>query len=656
MAISPEQFAALRAGAVQNYYGQQQQQQKKKRSTFQTLLPSILGAAGGLAAAPFTGGLSLAATLAAIGGGAALGGAAGEFGAQKLAGEKTNLGNVGKEALLSGVVGAIPVGGVGKAARVGAQLEKSAVKTGTEMTANKMALGKGIFAQPTYTQKAAEQLARSGTRLETRAGGYGIGEKLTGQQPITLNTQKKIQQTLNSEGIPTGAPDTRANAIQSKLNDYIKQMDTTISSVNRPLTKTEKNSILSAYQKQIMGSPTVDSQVIKNANQFANNFNRQVKDISSLNKFRQGLDKNAINYIKNPDAATTAKAEAASVMRQIASENVSKVAPMLKEVNTRYSNLSRAGDYVVQQAGRITRQSESAGAGPTGRLLTGDIAQTVKSKTGATMQKIAAGAPAGTLGGRATSLALRETGKQTLANAIARQATQKTPEVPQPTAQDQLINMPGVSGPYSKEAGGVVAPGGPAAEFGVTGMAGMGPTGMDTTGMGAPQQQLMSPQDLLAAVQANPKQASNYIALYKALQEAGGGKMTAAQQKQQMGVQGAIGLVNNLEQQLAKMPSGRIGGAAAKAQGFVMGSPAYAYEQGRAGYALMLIKQIQGSAGQISDADRQAIVSYVPSIMDTMQERNYKIQQLKNIISSYAGAANANYAGGASGYDMTGMQ
>jgi hypothetical protein len=612
----------------------------KQRSGIKKWLPTLGAVGAGIAAAPFTGGLSLAGTLAALGGAAAVGGAAGEFGAQKSNQEKINAANILKEGAISGITGAVPIGGVAKAARVGAQLEKGAIKTGTEATANRLAMNRNILAQPTYAERAANQLAQSGTRLETRAGGFGIGEKMTGRQPITLNEQKKIQQTLRSEGIKPGAPDTQANAIQSQLDNYIKQMETTLSSVNRPLSKTEKTSILSAYQKQIMSSPTVDTQVIKNANQFANNFNRQVKDISSLNKFRQGLDKNAINYIKNPDSATTAKAEAATVMRRVASDNISKVAPVLKEVNTKYSNLNRAGDYLTQQAGRITRQGENAQAGLSGRILTGDVAQTVKSKSGALMQQAAAAKPSNTAAGRLTGLTAREGIKQTIGQAAV-PAIIPALATPKPQPQDLTTAL--------QQTGG--APD----------MTGMGAAGMDTTGMGgadmnAPQQQpMMSPQDLLAAVQANPKQASTYISLYKALQEAGGGKVTAAQQKQQMGVQAATSLVDNLENQLNKMPSGRIGGAAAKAQGFVMGSPAYAYEQGRPGYALMLIKQIQGSAGQISDADRQAIVSYVPSIMDTMQERQYKIMQLRNIIGSYSGAANANY-GSQNTYDMSGMQ
>lgn len=79
---------------------------KKKRSLLSALLPTAGAALGGVIAAPFTGGLSLGATIAALGGASALGGAIGEFGAQKRSGEKLNVGNIAKEAAVSGAFGA----------------------------------------------------------------------------------------------------------------------------------------------------------------------------------------------------------------------------------------------------------------------------------------------------------------------------------------------------------------------------------------------------------------------------------------------------------------------------------------------------------------------------------------------------------------------
>src|SRR5690606_14187855 len=81
-----------------------QEEQKKKRSFMMSLLPtatSILGGIGGTFLAPGAG--------TAAGG--AAGGAVGEWLAQKLSGEKTNLGKIGFEA------GFGALGGIGKAAK-----------------------------------------------------------------------------------------------------------------------------------------------------------------------------------------------------------------------------------------------------------------------------------------------------------------------------------------------------------------------------------------------------------------------------------------------------------------------------------------------------------------------------------------------------------
>jgi hypothetical protein len=112
-------------------------------------------------------------------------------------------------------------------------------------------------------------------------------------------------------------------------------------------------------------------------------------------------------------------------------------------------------------------------------------------------------------------------------------------------------------------------------------------------------------------------------------------RVTANQQKTLMGIGAASSMVDDIERQLSELPTGRIPGNVAKAQGrFGLNDAVNAYETGRGGLALLLIKQIQGSAGQISDADRQAIYSWIPSVTDTEGERDRKLKRLRNYITS----------------------
>lgn len=80
--------------------------QKPKRSLGMTLLPAGAAIGAGLIAAPFTGGLSLAGTIAALGAAGAIGGGLGEYGAQRFSNEKEDWGKIGKEAAISGLFGA----------------------------------------------------------------------------------------------------------------------------------------------------------------------------------------------------------------------------------------------------------------------------------------------------------------------------------------------------------------------------------------------------------------------------------------------------------------------------------------------------------------------------------------------------------------------
>jgi hypothetical protein len=120
--------------------------------------------------------------------------------------------------------------------------------------------------------------------------------------------------------------------------------------------------------------------------------------------------------------------------------------------------------------------------------------------------------------------------------------------------------------------------------------------------------------------------------------------LSTVQQKQLMGANAANGIVDQIEQNVSQLgASGRVGGLLASIGGKAGLNPQVnAYEQQRPAFALMLIKAIQGSAGNISDADRNAINASVPSVRDTNQERQIKLSNLRQIISTYQNSAFAN--------------
>lgn len=124
-----------------------------------------------------------------------------------------------------------------------------------------------------------------------------------------------------------------------------------------------------------------------------------------------------------------------------------------------------------------------------------------------------------------------------------------------------------------------------------------------------------------------------------------GTDLTAQQQKGLMGADTANTIVDQIDQSLSTLgTSGRAGGFFAKIAGKAgLNDAVSAYEAGRPSTALMLIKAIQGSAGNISDADRKAIEASIPSVSDTEGERANKLNRLRNIIYAYQSAASQDY-------------
>jgi hypothetical protein len=168
-----------------------QKPQPKKRSLIQALLPAAGATVAGLAAAPFTGGLSLLPTLGIIGGAAAAGGAAGEFGAQKSAGEQTNVGKIAKEATLSGVLGA---GGqaftAARAAKTAGAGSKSLVDALTDAKAYQGIKDTAKAAKSTgRVARTVNDLKSNVINPKTQASVFGAGE----DQAIVKTVDKYVQ-------------------------------------------------------------------------------------------------------------------------------------------------------------------------------------------------------------------------------------------------------------------------------------------------------------------------------------------------------------------------------------------------------------------------------------------------------------------------------
>lgn len=380
-AIAQANAANPQAGNWQQAFAHFAPQPKKKRGLLQTLAPAIGGGLAGLAAAPFTGGLSLAATIAAVGGASALGGAAGEFGAQKSNHEQTNVGNILKEGALSGAFGA------GGEAFTGLKIAKAAGEAAGEGGNVLSKIGVGLSA--TDGGRVAADAAGSATRGATQrtvdnlfGDATGVKAGGSGAKLVTPQQASELQDFLLKDvKVPRTA---NANQVLEHTANFKtttgKAIADTVEAGNRAVTSVEKNAIIDAIKtdaKKIAGFDITKSAEAKTLIKQISSANT----LSELNDLRQGAD-----ALQNFARSGTAKVPGLERVAQSVRTNIDKLTAKeiegLKPLQTAYSRANRVLDL----------------AGPAAKSPTGISFGAFKLPGGAATQSLKAGAATGIRG------------------------------------------------------------------------------------------------------------------------------------------------------------------------------------------------------------------------------------------------------------------
>jgi len=462
-------------------------QKVNQRGTLQKYAPAAGATAGALLAAVLTRGASIAPTMAALGAAGAIGGGAGEAYAQKSNKENFNLGRIRNEALVSGATSAIPVGGFGRSARIASQAGTSAATAGAEQVIKKGLAGK---------------VQQSGIRMASRSAGIGPGERIAGKELQTPVSQK-LYLWGKQQGMPSGHPEVVNTWANTQRDTIGKHLEGKIAQTNVRIKPTQ---VSTDFHKAIQQNASIrkDPQAVKLAANIEASI-KQVKTNKGLVQARRDFQ-DAINQTRG--TGVSPKAER---VHQIAvntlEKHINNVSPEIKAINGEYNKISKIVEGSAKQTQRVTRQSENAGGGLAGRILTGDSAQTFKSITGGVMART----PSNTVKGAAAGL-LRPTagefGKQSLTQAILNNNEKKgaDPYAPQPPAEvNPATNTP--NGPYDPN---YVAPT-------------PNPTAAPNADPNAPtdqtqQQAPESPyslQQALADIQRDPKNTDKYLSVYK---------------------------------------------------------------------------------------------------------------------------------------------
>jgi len=574
------------------------------------------GAAGGAAGGALAGTAVLPGVGTAVGGllgallGGAAGGATGKVVENKVEGKGLGSGVVG-QALEQGALSAGPIR-LGKAVIGGAR----ALKGGAGLADALATAGE----KGTAPSALRQFIANKGAQTEARAGGFGIGEKAAGSQPLGFYDSAAIRQTLKSEGIKPGSPEARVKAVEDALATHGQNIDTHLMTNNAVLKPAQRESIAQDFLKSISEQPGVDELTLKKATTLADNFLKQTSDVKSVVNFRRGLDKQVINFNQNPSTALAAKQLAARNFRDVLTNATEKLAPGITKANRSYADLAKAKEFLVGANKAVTDQSQGGG-GVFGFLRSNDTAQAGKSVAGSLLQKAAPNEAKNAFGA-----------KEIAGRALPVGALQA--ESSKPTGTPNAGQMPPETGmiPGSPTSPGAAAGGGldPSSPF--------NPTNAQTT------------IEHIIANGGKAKDVSDYLNIVQAMQKlnpSGNGspgysKPSAAQYSQAVG---GLQSIAQLEQMLGGSP-GVVNKNAAPGQGLPLVG---GFESGALGTSqyralthniLNSVARINTGAAMPPSEERFYEQTYLPQPGDSPQAQATKLANLRGFftpIVSYSG-------------------
>lgn len=590
-----------------------------KRQGLAPWLPAA-GAIGlGLAAAPFTGGMSLVPALLTAGGAAALGGGLGEFGAQKISGEKTNIGKIGKEAAISGLLGA---GGEAFSAARAAKAAGIGAEQAFKMSPQALQEAK-LAAKAVKAGEAGGILARSGQRLTAASAGMklepGIGN---------VANQELASQVFAKRGL-TGTPRQILGNTPKVMNSIQTEIDQALQTAVKNGTKMSGSKV-TEFTRQAITDPTkyadipnsMESKAFQSALKAWESKFATAKSPLQINEIVKSVNPVAIKAEKALMAGSpiSDRAAAAIVAKRSGDEALSTIVD--KAGNAVISPLKREMAVIIQNNPAITAAANKGVSLPLhlqsipGLKPVGESARYLGSKLGAGMQ----GA-----GGVLT---------QALSTPLARQAAYQV-------GGRALTGMTAAPDNSQYDVTGQSTFNAPEGVYGGT---------MDMSGQSQQQMQQIQQGQLAQALQ---------MAMLQDLQQTGGKRIAAlksvydivapqkniamskASQEQQNNILTALSALDASEYNLLHSggAKGPLAGATANlpVAGQYINPKGYTFNKTRIETATQLAKALTGSTRPAKEVTMQYLHS-LPAIDDTPQVASYKLNILRNDILKRAQA------------------
>lgn len=644
----PQYNQQAQAGAAEN-------PDKPKRSGWKKWIAPGLGIAATLAAAPFTGGASLAGTAAILGSAGLVGGGAGEWIAQKLNNEKTDLGKVAKEGVINGALSAIPIGQVGKGLKAGAAglvgrggeaVATQAAKEGVEQTATRGG-GKAASWLSGKLLKSADDTALRATQLSGKKEALKGFEKRFGED---LGTYIRKNDLIGKTG--KDVEETVISGLNKKYGSLVSKIDKPITSSDVLAQNMAKGSSL---EKLLKSGSTENKRLADDVFAELDTIFKEggtkglsAARVAELKSEYQTLAKNAYKLGSNTKASVNEKVAEylKKTLQGVSGSN--ELAATGKQLDKAYKAADMLSSAAQNGRGTLSFGLTDLMAAAPGGVIGGlpGAAVAVGAKRAINSPKVQSFI-ASKLASAGERLAGAGAAKAALPGAEA-VVDQSAKGLIKQTAKSQVVprSLQGLmmaGGDTSGAAGGMPQDGGadmnPNSPFNPA-SPNYNPNLVDPNAVGGGDiGDVMSESPYsLAALQADvmrdPKNADEYQKIYDIMNPKGASADLSQSSKNAMASSdNAINTIDQLESLFAKAGSGsgRIGG---KVKGLMasagLDEDARVYNNLSQASVTQIAKALAGSgSGTVSDMDAKVIIAALPTISDTKAEAAAKFAALK---------------------------
>lgn len=478
--------------------------------------------------------------------------------------------------------------------------------------------GKGTETAATKPGGFAKNLVTQGQQAQGRVAGVSAGSKIAGKELTPQDTTQMLE-TLKSEGINTGNANNTLRDVVDRQKVYGQEIGNYFKTNDAPLHPTDTKQIADNF---IKGIGTTDPGVVKQAQILAQDLQKNVTSTKSLWEFRKSLDSRIPDSkMAAGDNVLSNKLAAIKSLRGYISKELGEVPGM-----SGYHSLAEVKPFVSAEARRLN----NPGGGIVGRVAASGPVQKLESSGGKVTEKLGKA-----LGGEAPAVA---------------------PEAAAPTTSGFLGNLVGGVKSAAPVIGAVGA-GGAEGNKPIQPATDLPPVDTTLTDQTSPTDQTnseqsatpsISPEQLLALVQADPKNASTYLSLYSALKpSAASTKLNASQQQQANNAQSALSNIADIRAMLSENPSLATKSGIPGQGSIIGGLESNVLGTGKYNAALNNLTDVIGrlrSGAALSAAEEARYKALAPKAGDSASTINYKLDNLEQLLGKFAAPASTNGA------------